>query len=136
MLNDAIGFTATHAYDNRYYSGDIVEFNDNVTNIGNNYDPSNHTFTCPIKGMYLFSVSVLSDSQDYDSDLAIMKDNVVLIDVYVHAYSYDYIYTSASAVIVVECDIGEHVYVQATGNAYIDGDFDSSHFSGALIQRL
>ena len=86
--------------------------------------------------MYLFSVSVLSNNNNYDSNLKIMKDNVVLMDVYVHAYSSAYYLGSSSAGIIAECDIGQHVYVEATGDAYIDGYHDSSHFSGALIQRL
>ena len=84
----------------------------------------------------MFSVSVLSNNYDNDSDLAIMKDNDVLIVVYLDVSSSDYIFSSASAVIIAECDIGQHVYVQATGDAFIDGDYGSSHFSGALIQRF
>ena len=135
VLNDAIGFTAIHSTDAIYSSGSIVEFDTIVTNTGNHYAPSNYTFTCPIKGMYMFSVSVLSNTYSYDSPLAILKDNVVLIYMYLNSYG-SYSFPTASAVVIAECDLGQHVYVEATGSAYIDGEADSSHFSGALIQRL
>ena len=109
---------------------------DIVTNIGNHYDPSNATFTCPTKGMYMFSVSLLGNYYDYDSLVAIMRDGNVLIDVFLDGNSSSYVVSSASAVIVAECDIGQQIYVEATGNAYIDGNRMSSHFSGALIQRV
>ena len=85
--------------------------------------------------MYLLSVSLLSNSVSSESGLAIMRDEIKLIDLYLDDYNSNGLPT-ASAVVIAECDVGQHCYVQTTRNAYIDGTYDSSHFSGALIQRL
>ena len=138
VLNDAIGFTAIHSDDGEYREGDIVKFNEIVTNIGNHFNPLNYIFTCPIKGMYMFSVSVLSEYNNKGSRIALMRDGAGLVDVYLSqdASPTDVMYNSASAVIVVECDIDQRVYVEATQTSYIDWSRHASHFSGALIQRL
>ena len=136
VFNEAIGFTAIHGYDASYSNGEVVIFGNVVSNIGNHYSPTNSTFTCPIAGMYMFSVSVLNGVYDSDSEVAIMRDDSILINVLLDESSSDDMFNSASAVIVVECDIGQHVYVESIRSSAIEGNFGTSHFSGALIQRL
>ena len=82
--------------------------------------------------MYISSVSLLGNIYDYDSFVAIMKDGNVLNYVFLDGNSSSYLVRSASAVIVAECDIDQHIYVDATGNAYFDGTNVSSHLSGTF----
>ena len=86
--------------------------------------------------MYMFSVSIASDYYKFDSEVAIMRDEEDLIHAWLDGSQSILMYGSASAVLVTECDVGQSVWVKTITNAYVDGDFKASHFSGALIQRL
>ena len=43
---------------------------------------------------------------------------------------------SATAMVVIECELGQNVYAESVGSAYLDGQEDGSLFSGALFQRM
>ena len=137
IINDAIGFSALHhPEDTNYDIGDLIKFNSTITNLGNHYAPLNATFICPLKGLYLFAASILSSNLVYDSGIAIKIDNEVLVNVYLDAHESNVVYTAASALIMVECDVGQSVYAEATQITHVDGSRGASHFSGALIQRM
>merc|ERR1712062_97132 len=56
-------FTASPTnYYNEYNLGDVVIFDGITTNIGSYYDPVSSVFTCPIDGIYVFSVNARADS--------------------------------------------------------------------------
>lgn len=58
--NGFVGFTVQAFSHRNYTDGEIVVYEEVVTNYGGHYDPSAGIFTCPVTGYYLFSLSTMN----------------------------------------------------------------------------
>ena len=114
--------------DTTYYPGNIIKFDNAVTNIGGAYDEQTGIFTCPVAGLYMFFSSIKT-AYEHWLNFAIIKEGVELVKL-----------TSGQAevmhgvnMVIVECAFLENVWVQCIANGdYIPGDSYST-FSGTLL---
>ncbi|XP_045182801.1 heavy metal-binding protein HIP-like [Mercenaria mercenaria] len=116
---------------NRYQR---IIFETVMLNKGDGYQASNGKFTAPVAGMYIFSVSILSDNGPLTSffEAEILKNGIVLAKLYGHGVNT--YHDQASATVVTHLSISDHVWIRL-----ICCGFDSlygsrySTFSGALL---
>ena len=80
-------------------------------------------FVCEVSGVYLFSVHIMSESNN--AVYQMLKNNMILSHVYV-------IYTSqpsgshsntGTGVMAVQLNVGDTLYVKASSNMYISGSW-------------
>ena len=123
-----MAFSAYASSDVDYDDGSIVAFETVVTNIGGYYNNEASLFTCPTNGLYLFSLSLLSDGDN--SMLAnIVKEGTLLL----RAFSNGAFWDQGSTTVVIECLAFQSVRVECSGdNRRILSGRDSS-FTGVLI---
>ncbi|XDV25904.1 hypothetical protein PO909_029730 [Leuciscus waleckii] len=121
-----------------YYIGpfttEITQTYRNVfTNIGNAYNPITGIFTAPLKGAYMFRVSVFGDGPTAAS-VSIVKngERVVAADAY---QAKDRLGSSNGVVLILE--VGDVVYVRLwSGRRLLDGYNNHNTFSGFLLFPL
>merc|ERR1719239_226835 len=63
--NIAVMFSAYVDNALRVSSGQVVIFNQEITNIGQHYNPSTGVFTCPVSGYYVFDVHVMGQKDQH-----------------------------------------------------------------------
>ncbi|XP_042591688.1 uncharacterized protein LOC122139240 [Cyprinus carpio] len=124
-------------------SGNIGPFTTDITltyrnvftNIGNAYNPITGIFTAPLKGAYMFRISVYgSASQSTPSTVSIIKngEHVVIA----HAHQAGNVVNSSNGVVLLLED-GDVVYVRLSANRRIsDGQNNHNTFSGYLLFSL
>ncbi|XP_062603172.1 collagen alpha-1(X) chain-like [Saccostrea cucullata] len=119
-----IGFTARLG--GTYSRSDIIKaYNSPIFNYGNAYNGS--VFTCPIQGLYLFQVSLISNTAG--DGVFIYKNGHQLILAYTSERSQGL--NSGSVSLVINLDIGDQVYLLPnSGSLRVDGE---SVFTGVKI---
>ena len=115
-------------------AGEIIKFPLVLTNNGGHYNTSESVFTCPLNGTYYFTFSL------YTADLSdgkvtsayIQKDGEEISETYCSNYGPDYLYTQCGNSAVVNCHLGQRVFVTT---AYFDTQLYGSRstFSGFVI---
>ena len=142
MTSQAIAFSAYASTAYEYSDNDVVIFDRLITNLGNGYSTTTNRFTCPIHGLYSFSVSIF---QAYDTNFpiacVIYLENVGEIgEVTVKAHGAEEITDASSTTSYVECMEGQRVWVEvddSDGGAVYGGIYEpDTMFSGALITPL
>ncbi|KAJ8301315.1 hypothetical protein KUTeg_020302 [Tegillarca granosa] len=88
-----------------------IEYDNVITNLGNAYDPRHGHFTAPVKGLYLFSVTLMSPygSNPNDINAELVKNGVQTIPLY--ATSLDSYSTSATVLLTLNA--GDMVWVRS-----------------------
>ena len=132
---DPVGFTAFAPVNTHYYTYESVQFPGIISNIGGHYDATNSSFTCPYKGVYVFSVTAKADTYDYIY-LEIIRDGEFIAEAWGDGGSYAS-YTTAAAVVVIECEAGQVVWVSSGDNtARVHGSLDrQTLFTGYMLYR-
>ena len=117
---------STHSYD----TGDVIIFDQIVTNVGNHYHPNTSTYVCPLKGLYVFSVSVLNTVSNH-MKVNLMRENTHLGSGYSHVGDHN----QGALSVVAECERGERVWVRCYGSsyAYVHQSYDWNIFSGFAL---
>ena len=105
-------------------------FDDVITNIGNAYDVDSSTFICPISGIYMFSLSLMSAAGHFSQAYIMHQGSVI-----VRAFADDdaSAYASSSNVAFVQCTQGQSVWVMtssANGHEMYPAQYTT--FTGAL----
>ena len=121
LPDDQTGPVAFTAYANTgnptaYIAGDVVVFDQGLSNAGGHYSTATSSFICPWHGLYLVSVNI----QGYDSDQ--MYIYLMRNDVYIGYFWLDDIsgvYNRGSTTIVTECDRGDILWVRTGDNGAI-----------------
>ena len=132
-MNDSIGFSAKLSANQYLYPAQRVPFDDVISNFGGHYSIDTYGFTCPVHGVYTFSMSI----NQYDNDIiqgAIYRNNREVIRCLAdNEGGYD----SSSATVIVEGEAGDEVYVRVVGfDGKFDGNTSPCHFSGFLLHHL
>ena len=111
-------------------SGQTVPFYNVVSNVGNNFDPSNGVFACPVSGLYMFHVTLTSSSSDSSTNVSSLKKEGTTLASFIGKY-----FKQASNLVLVECQRGESVYVEAVTDISVYGDDERRYtsFAGALL---
>ncbi|XP_048011606.1 complement C1q-like protein 4 [Megalobrama amblycephala] len=103
------------------------------TNIGNAYNPITGVFTAPLKGAYMFRISVFSYGPT-TSAASIYKNGEHVVMAYDHQPQ-SYLHSSNGVVLILE--VGDVVYVRLYPNTRILDNWNNhSTFSGYLLFPL
>ena len=135
VIHPAIAFHVAHSVTMTF--GSTIPFNTVKANIGNGWNNSTHTFTAPIKGLYYFSLSVMTGWQTARADAKIVQgSNVPLRNVVTHKGHRDgHIPATGSAVIIL--NKGEQIHAKRNrGTLYSNGNLEGTHFVGFLIMKV
>ena len=129
-----VAFTAYADVGNPLYSaGDIILFNEVLTNVGGHYNAATSSFICPWHGVYLMSVNV----QGYISDYIIihlMRNSSIIGRILIDRISG--VYNRGSTTIVTECDRGDILWVRAgTEGAIYTYSYHTTLFTAHMIHR-
>ena len=131
----AIAFTVYHLSTKDYDQNETIEFDTVILNHGNHFNTSTHMFTCPVEGLYVFSMSLTrSYANGVSMSGAIMHESEEIGRTYAYdADSYD----QGSVTAVTHCVSGDVVYgaIVSVAITRLDGGKDSS-FSGFLLSAL
>ena len=135
-IDAAIGFSASMVGGNVEFfeEGQILPFDLVLTNVGGHFSEDVSSFICPVDGLYLFSVSVVTSyGTDAYAYVGIFTDSDFLAYVYAQNTGDNENYSAASSTIVVECFVGSRVWVETIGDSYFHAVFNM--FSGSLLYR-
>ncbi|XP_067247269.1 complement C1q-like protein 4 isoform X2 [Chanodichthys erythropterus] len=106
------------------------------TNIGNAYNPITGIFTAPLKGAYMFKISVYAHGgHSHPANATIMKNEQrVLV---AHAQQAQGTLNSSKGVVLI-LEVGDVVYVRLWSSSKIQDNSDNNHntFSGFLLFPL
>ena len=109
----------------------IISFNTEFLNIGN--DMSEHTgvFTCRIPGLYVFTYTMYAySSGSYGMHVQLMVNNAVKSEIYMNPMSKYLMQTQST---IVNLTASDDVWLVAHANTYIYGDAERNVFTGYLI---
>jgi hypothetical protein len=111
-------------------AGLVVKFDDVITNIGNAYSQATGIFNCPISGLYLFSLNVLTDTKGFIAADVVQNGNRIARP-YTNGGTGNH--DSGSDTVVVHAKVGDEIFVtNMRGNsAYLE---NSSLFIGVLLK--
>ena len=112
----------------------IVTFNGEVLNVGD--DMSRHTgvFTCRIPGVYYFAFTIRSySSSSYGVDVDLVMNNAVKATITMNALSKDIMQSQS---VILNLSKNDEVWLKANTNTYIRGDSAGNTFSGFLINAV
>ncbi|XP_048012414.1 complement C1q-like protein 2 [Megalobrama amblycephala] len=124
-------------------SGNIGPFTTDITltyrnvftNIGNAYNPITGIFTAPLKGVYMFHISLYGPaSQSTPSTIGIIKNGQLVV--MAHAHQAQNVVNSSKGVVLL-MEVGDVVYVRLFSNRRIsDNQNNHNTFSGYLLFPL
>ena len=130
-MNESVGFSAKLLGDRYISSGEVVSFNHVISNFGGHYSNETYTFTCPVHGVYMFSMTMTEHDQTHVRGILYRNDDALIRSTADNGGDFD----SASATVVTECNAGDQVYVTADLEGIFDGDRSPSHFTGYLVHH-
>merc|ERR1712179_250879 len=95
----------------KWCQGDTLTFSKVNVNEGDAYDPHTGRFTCPVSGLYTFSVHLTRGHEDtLHSEFLLMVDDSPIQTLFIPASNNKYM--SGSVTVTTECNQGQHVYVR------------------------
>ena len=113
-------------------SDTVVPYNWILMNTGGYYNSVIKAFICPVEGVYLFSTSIQTSSQNDQAAVAITVNT--------DYYSYTWADSTegddndvATSVVTVDCKAGDRVWVTTRRDSYIYANYKQNLFSGVLI---
>uniref|UniRef100_A0A667WP34 Complement C1q like 2 n=1 Tax=Myripristis murdjan TaxID=586833 RepID=A0A667WP34_9TELE len=135
-VNSSVGSVRIAFYvglKNPHEGYEVLKFDDVITNLGNNYDPSTGKFTCLVSGIYFFTYHVLMRGGDGTSMWAdLCKNGQVRASAIAQDADQNYDYASNSA--VLHLDSGDEIYVKLDGGKAHGGNNNKySTFSGFIL---
>ena len=125
-------------YSRSVSSGRTIPFNVIKSNMGNRWSSSYHRFTAPVKGLYYFSLSIITPFSPlpHQAGASIMRGNVHLSFVSAWRSRNTNSHIPASGSVAVMLNAGEHVWARRKGgNLYSNGNL-LTNFVGFLIQKV
>ena len=117
--------------------GEIIRVPLVMTNIGGHFDTFKNVFTCPVRGLHYFTISLYSSglSNSEHTPAYIRRGGNRFSEVYCKHFGPDSLITQCGNSAVIPCDKGERVYVTAAySDTQLYGSNKRNTFSGFLIQ--
>ena len=133
-VTSLVAFTAYPASDQTYeLDNQLIVFESTHSNFGLSYQALNGIFICPVNGVYLFIVELLSQ---YGALMyaEIMMDNVVIGRAYTGLIAGTYSHASNS--LVMSCDAGSEVWLRTNGDDRRVRSALFSTFSGFMLHQF
>ena len=128
--NPAIGFSAGISKNIYLSDKETVKYDRVLTNIGNGYDKISGHFKAPIKGLYVFSCTVMAVERG-DLSVVLVKNAQEMS----HVYSSTGIYESGAISILLSLKKGDKVWIRRYGHGRTMNK-DYSWFTGYLISTM
>ena len=130
----AVAFTAwaNTGSTTSYRAGDIIVFDEVLTNAGGHYNAATSSFVCPWDGFYLMSVHVMF-RPSIEGNIYLRRGSTWLANIYIDAISG--FYNRGSTTIVTECDRGEIVWVSTGNDVSIWAADRRTLFTGHILHR-
>ena len=125
-----VGFTVTDPVWTNSSSGIVLQFSTVVTNAMGGFDLSTGEFTCEYPGLYLFTMTIVRDSNFWEMFWCCFYVNGIDTGIEADAYGNDFGYPWATNVLVTHLKQGDTVYLQCYDAQYMC----YATFSGVLIQ--
>ena len=79
IVNTQVIFSAIRKVGSEEYNnvnpGEGVTFTETITNIGNGMDPASGVFTCPVSGIYAFSLSAETNNEGFVTTIDVYKND-------------------------------------------------------------
>ena len=127
----AIGFSARMTRDAYLGDGQAVKYNDVISNYGGGYNRWTGHFTAPLKGLYLFSCTIMADRGSY-LHIEIVKNGKRIGAVHSNTSHWD----QGSQTVVVGLRKGDHVWTrQYYLGRHLHDNVGYNMFTGVLISR-
>ena len=124
-------FSARPSEDREHVTGELMQFDVAISNLGGYYQADNSVFICPFDGVYVFSLNALSQP-------GYLLDNRLYIDNqnYVNAWAdnVDGAFNQASNMYVGFCAAGSQAWAKVNSASRSRGS-RSTVFSWFLLQR-
>ena len=116
------------------YDFQILPFHEGIihTNVGDDFDAFEGLFTCEIPGIYLFTYSIMTSSDD--PFVYLMRNNTIINGVARDQDHYDMISNTA----VLQLDVGDEVWLQCRYSGreiYSDANLFTT-FSGVILHEM
>ena len=111
---------------------ELIPFDDVISNFGGHYSVENKWFTCPIYGIYSFSIT-MSMYDNNDNQVFLFRNTNELIRSWADSGVY---YDSTSATVITECNPGDRMFVSTLNGGKLDGYSTPIHFTGYLLYVL
>ena len=130
--DEAVAFSAYSSVHRGYDTGDIVLFDIETTNIGGYYDSTTSILECPVHGVYLLALSGYKPYNEEEFQGVITKNGILFGE----AAAFDASKVDQGATtVVLECNIGERVWVEARTpeNLWGNPSIPFSVFTGVLL---
>lgn len=131
-----VAFTAYASADRSFPSGETLSFDAIITNIRSHYDALSSSFTCPVTGLYMFTMSIFSED-GHRTEAVMRLDGSILVSTYaVHTYG-----NEATNIVFQLCQTGNIIDI-VCGPKYTACQIDSNDylgittFSGILIYTI
>ena len=111
---------------------EVVPFDDVISNFGGHYSTDTSAFTCPVQGVYMFSMTINQWDYNFIRGILYRNNNELIQSRADNESSFD----SATATVITECNAGDQVFVSAGFGGQYDGSDAGCHFTGNLLQQL
>ena len=126
-----VGFSAILTKDTSLSYGTVVPFDDVISNFGGHYSTQTYSFTCPVHGVYIFSMSINQyDNNNIRGIIYRNKDELIRSTAADGGYR-----ESASATVITECNAGDQVFVSVEFGGNFDGELSPCHFTGYCLHK-
>ena len=108
---------------------EVVPFDLVLSNFGGHYSNTTFSFTCPVYGVYMFSITI--NSREYTVVRgALFRNTIELIQSRADDEGF---YDSSTSTIVTECNAGDQSFVSVDASGNFDGGSAKCHFTGYLL---
>ena len=122
--------------------GQVIPFTDTFLNVNKAFDVKSHKFSCSRRGLYLFSVSVVSYILSTNRLAVVIVKDERRVSAALYADVTEEV-NQASMTTMVECDVGEQVWMEGVGKeGWLFGGVEDNiyepfvQFSGTLIHSI
>ena len=91
---------------------DPIEYDTVLYNPNGDYDPETGTFTCPVRGVYLFAHTATIPERSDELSVQIRRNNFLFNSCYIAVYNRLTDYNSGSTVCIVACSPGDLMVIR------------------------
>lgn len=133
----AVGFTAALGKDETYPNGARIEFPQVISNHGGAYVPQNSEFICPVRGMYQFTISIVSGYRA-NMEVGLFVNNGRRVSVRCDARDQGSVHAHCTNTVVIECQPSQKAWAQClrdSGCPIHDNQNRFTTFSGVLLYQ-
>ena len=138
FLTEFHGFTAVRSTGDPFSCniGDKISFPDVITNVGGSYVPGTSDFICPVRGVYMFFTTIMSQLGE-NGRIIITVEGAATAAIYPDGSggSWD----QSAGLAIMECDAGGRVWIECgleNTRIHVNPNVNYNTFSGMLVHAF